>query len=203
VPAGPTSYEQCSTHLATSSGLDDSAGSMARAHGDRAASSHDSAGSAIARSMTAQHGRQRPKAAESGRERPRTADNGRQRPTTAEKLALDVAKGACRQDAAVHLPGVANAGPDVLSRLSMPESSGETPAYLHAVKRVCPPRRDDSYLYCHQPRPDVRRFASGHLGRTRCSVRELMVLWTERKNCALLETSKQRLQHLRVLAVQQ
>ena len=39
------------SHLATSSGLDDSAGSMARAHGDRAASSHDSAGSTIARSI--------------------------------------------------------------------------------------------------------------------------------------------------------
>jgi len=67
------------------------------------------------------------------------------------------------------------------SRLSMPESSGEIPAYLHAVKRECPPRRDVSYLYCHQPRPDVRRSASGHLGRTRCSVKELMVLWTKRK----------------------
>jgi len=67
------------------------------------------------------------------------------------------------------------------SRLSMPESSGEIPAYLHAVKRECPPRRDVSYLYCHQPRPDVRRSASGHLGRTRCSVKELMVLWTKRR----------------------
>ena len=64
-----------------------------------------------------------------------------------KELTLDVAKGAYRQDVAVHLPGVANAGPDVLSRLSMPESSGEIPAYLHAVKRECPPRRDDSYFF--------------------------------------------------------
>ena len=41
----------CASHLATSSGLDDSAGSVARAHSDRAASSHDSAGSSIARSV--------------------------------------------------------------------------------------------------------------------------------------------------------
>jgi len=55
------------------------------------------------------------------------------------------------QDVAVHLPGVANAGPDVLSRLNMPESSGKIPAYLHAVKRECPPRRDDSYFIVISP----------------------------------------------------
>ena len=44
------------SHLATSSGLVDSAGSLARAHSDRAASSQDSAGSVIARSIQRDRG---------------------------------------------------------------------------------------------------------------------------------------------------
>ena len=57
------------------------------------------------------------------------------------ELSLDLAFGSYRPNVAAHLPGVANAGPDVLSRLMMPDNLKVFPPYLRGVARAYPPRR--------------------------------------------------------------
>jgi len=61
------------------------------------------------------------------------------------EFALDVARGSYKPDVAVHLPGVANAGPDALSRLSMDNEDKQVPPYLSSVRRDFPPQRNADY----------------------------------------------------------
>jgi len=68
------------------------------------------------------------------------------------ELSLDLAFGSYRPNVAAHLPGVANAGPDVLSRLMMPDMHKAFPPYLRGVTRAYPPRRTkDWYRACKCP----------------------------------------------------
>jgi len=71
--------------------------------------------------------------------------SGRGPTAIGRELALDLALGAYRPDVATHLPGVANAGPDVLSRLMSPDATKVFPQYLHGVHRAYPPPRNEVY----------------------------------------------------------
>ena len=51
------------------------------------------------------------------------------------ELALDLALGSYRPDVGTHVPGVANVGPDALSRMMAPGSAKELPPYLRSVER--------------------------------------------------------------------
>ena len=61
------------------------------------------------------------------------------------EMALDVGRGSYRPDVAIHLTGIANSGPDHLSRTSMPGYDGTLPSYLRGMPRVLPPVRDASF----------------------------------------------------------
>ena len=72
--------------------------------------------------------------------------SGRGPTAIGRELALDLALGAYRPDVATHLPGVANAGPDVLSRIMAPDADKVFPKYLRDVHRAHPPPRNDGYV---------------------------------------------------------
>ena len=69
-----------------------------------------------------------------------------------KELALDLARGSYRPNVSQHLPGVANAGPDALSRMAQPGATKMLPKYLHAVEQAHPPVRDAAYyIASHLP----------------------------------------------------
>ena len=62
-------------------------------------------------------------------------------------MALDIADTVYVPDVAEHVPGVANVGPDVLSRRFAPRTPGtawELPARLAGIDGCTPPLRDES-----------------------------------------------------------
>ena len=67
------------------------------------------------------------------------------------ELALDCAQGSFRPNVAVHLPGVANVGPDALSRLSCPGGGKSVPEYLFNVPRSYPPIRTAQFYRADVP----------------------------------------------------
>ncbi len=61
------------------------------------------------------------------------------------ELALDLAEGLYRPDVGEHVPGIANAGPDLLSRMSEPGKTVKLPTYLLNARRISPPCRDTAF----------------------------------------------------------
>ena len=80
--------------------------------------------------------------------------SGRGPTLVGKERALDLARGSYRPNIPQHLPGVANAGPDALSRLAQPGAEKSFPAYLVGVPRSCPPTRDADY-YLTGVAPDL------------------------------------------------
>jgi len=62
------------------------------------------------------------------------------------ELVLDLALGSYRPDVGTHVPGVANVGPDALSRMMAPGLAKELPPYLRSVERGFPPPRTASFF---------------------------------------------------------
>jgi len=77
------------------------------------------------------------------------------------EIALDVARGSYKPDVAVHLPGVANAGPDALSRLFMDNEDKQVPSYLASVRRDFPPQRNADY-YVSNTLPSLTQLPATH-----------------------------------------
>ena len=61
------------------------------------------------------------------------------------ELALDLARSIYRPDVAEHVPGIANALPDALSRLSEPGAEQTVPLALRAATRARPAVRDSAF----------------------------------------------------------
>jgi hypothetical protein len=68
-----------------------------------------------------------------------------------KELALDLARGSYRPNVSQHLPGVANAGPDALSRLTQPGAGKIIPSYLAGVQQAHPPFRGPAYYLATLP----------------------------------------------------
>ena len=76
------------------------------------------------------------------------------------ELALDCASGSYRPNVAMHLPGVANVGPDTLSRLASPDNGKSVPKYLTKVPRAFHPIRTARYYRADAP--TLQAVASHH-----------------------------------------
>ena len=79
-----------------------------------------------------------------------------------QEISFDQACGDYRVELWKHTPGVANVGPDYLSRLHAPGLEGRVaPAYLGPVEALAVPRRDRAWWRTWDPPPSCAEIGMG------------------------------------------
>ena len=79
-----------------------------------------------------------------------------------QEISFDQACGDYRVELYEHTPGVANVGPDYLSRLHAPDwESREAPRYLGPIEAVSVPPRDETWWRTWDPPPSCAEDGMG------------------------------------------